>query len=96
MNANFSSISSLRQSVFSCRMKMKNEAVLTILLTFVERWLKNLPGSLVLAIVASNILTGGLPEIVATIVVVLVMIGTKNPLLAIGASEIFLARNFFI
>ncbi len=65
---------------------------------FIERWLKNLPGSLVLAIVAPTVLTGGLPEILATLAVILVMVMTKNLLLAMGAGAgaIFLARNFFI
>ncbi len=65
---------------------------------FVERWLKNLPGSLVLAIVAPTVLTGGLSEILATLAVILVMVRTKNLLLAMGAGAgaIFLARNFFI
>ncbi len=65
---------------------------------FVERWLKNLPGSLVLAIVAPTVLTGGLPEILATLAVILVMVRTKNLLLGMGAGAgaIFLARNFFI
>lgn len=64
---------------------------------FVERWLKNLPGSLVLAIVAPTVLTGGLSEILATLAVILVMVRTKNLLLAMGAGAgaIFLARNFF-
>ena len=65
---------------------------------FAERWLKNLPGSLVLAIVAPSILTGGLPEILATIAVVFVMTATKNLLLAMaaGASVVFLARRFLV
>lgn len=65
---------------------------------FVERWLKNLPGSLVLAIIAPTILSGGLPEILATVAVILVMTETKNLLLAMtaGAGVVFLARNFFV
>ncbi len=59
---------------------------------FIERWLKNLPGSLVLAIVAPKVLTGGLPEILATLGVILVMVKTKNLLLAMARAR---ARFFW-
>lgn len=62
----------------------------------VKRWLKNLPGSLIVAIVAPGLLSGGLPEILAAAAVILVMLTSKSVLLAmvIGAGVIFLARNF--
>ena len=63
---------------------------------FVERWLENLPGSLVLAIVAPTIFSGNLAELLAAIAVILTMIFTKNLLLAmiVGSGVVFLARNF--
>jgi uncharacterized membrane protein len=62
----------------------------------VERWLKNLPGSLIIAIVAPGILTGGFSGITAAAIVLVVMITTKNLLFAMvaGATTISLLRNF--
>jgi len=64
---------------------------------FVERWFKNLPGALLTAIVAPTILSGGLAEQIAAVVVVLTMIKTKSLLLAmsVGVGAVFLIKNLF-
>ena len=62
---------------------------------FIERWLENLPGSLVLAIVAPTIFAGNPAESFAAIAVILIMIFTKNLLLAmvVGSGVVFLVRS---
>ncbi len=65
---------------------------------FVKRWLENLPGSLVLAIVAPTILSGNPAGLLAAAAVILTMILTRNLLLAMiaGSGMIAVIRNFFI
>lgn len=63
---------------------------------FIKRFLDNLPGSLVLAIVTPALLSGNLTEPVAAAFVILTMIFTKNLLLAMiaGSAVVFLIRIF--
>jgi len=65
---------------------------------FVERWFKALPGSLITAIVAPTVLSGGLAEMLAAGAVILTMIKTKSLLLAmtVGVGVIFLMKNFLL
>ncbi len=65
---------------------------------FVKIWLENLPGALVLAIVAPTILSGNPAEILAAAAVILTMILTRNLLLAMiaGSGIIAVMRNFFV
>lgn len=62
----------------------------------VERWLKNLPGSLMIAIITPGILTGRLAESLAAAAVILVMLLNKNVMVAMAAGVVvvFLVRNY--
>ncbi|MBA3691878.1 MAG: AzlD domain-containing protein [Acidobacteria bacterium] len=63
---------------------------------FVKRWFKNLPGSLITAIVTPTVVSGGLAEMIAAVAVILTMIKTKNLLLAmsVGVGMVVLTKNF--
>jgi uncharacterized membrane protein len=62
---------------------------------FVERWLKNLPGALVLAIVAPAVFSENTYSMLAAAGVIITMIWTRNFLLAMiaGLGIIAAARN---
>lgn len=66
--------------------------------SFTERWFRNLPGALLIAIVAPTVLNGSVAETVAALVVILMMIKTKNLLLAMcaGVATVFLVKNFLL
>lgn len=51
----------------------------------IERWLRHVPGALLVAIVAPGIVTGGLAAVGASVVTVLVAARTKQLLLAMIA-----------
>ncbi|MBA4182586.1 MAG: AzlD domain-containing protein [Acidobacteria bacterium] len=63
---------------------------------FVERWLRYLPGSLMLAIITPGLINGGLIEVFSAVVVAVVMIASRNLLLAMiaGIGMVYLFRNF--
>lgn len=63
---------------------------------FVKRCFKNLPGSLITAIVTPTVVSGGLAEMIAAVAVILTMIKTKNLLLAmsVGVGMVVLTKNF--
>lgn len=64
---------------------------------FVSRWLRHLPGSLILAIITPSVLTGNLTEIAAALMVLGAMLATRNFMLslAVGVGAVYLGRNIF-
>jgi uncharacterized membrane protein len=59
-----------------------------------EAWLKQIPGTVLVAIIAPTVLASSLPETLAALATVLVAIRTKNVLIAmvVGVAAVWLLR----
>lgn len=62
----------------------------------VEAWLRALPGAVMVALVAPEVVSGGIAAAVAALATVLVAIRSKNLLLAmvVGVGMVWLLRHF--
>jgi uncharacterized membrane protein len=61
----------------------------------VEAWLRNIPGAVLVSIIAPGLLTNGIPGVIAAAATALVAARTRNLLLAmlVGVVMVWLLRN---